>query len=303
MKRQNVMLKARPLRILRASYRLYRTSRKVTLGLTILFVLAGISVLEPFISNYMLKGNSPTSLGLFGRLLPFSIEHPLGTDHYGRDILGLLFNGLKHSLAVGFLAGSIATLLAVVIALMAAYKGGKWDTVLNSFTSAVLVLPSWAIAAAMVAYTERLNIYTLSFVIAAFIWAWSARTIRAQALSLRERPYIDLARLSGSRDYEIIFKEMLPNLLPYIAVGFSYAVVGAILFETGLRLIGLAPGEFMTLGLLIHWNLTIGVISQGYYYMLLSPIFFLVLIFASLNLINVGLDEVFNPRLKKITGA
>lgn len=296
------LTKSRILAKIEYFYKLLRSSRKLSMGLIILSTLIAIGILEPLIDNYRLEGKSPTSLGLFKPLLGFSLKHPLGTDHYGRDVLGLLFTGLRHSLLIGFIAGSIATVLAVVIAIVGAYKAGIWDAVLNSVTNAVLVLPSWAIAAAIVAYMERISIATLSLVLATFIWAWTSRTIRAQVLSLKERPYIDLAKLSGCSDLEIIFKEILPNLLPYVFVGFSYAVVGAIFLETGLRLIGLAPGEFMTLGLLIHWYLTLGVIAQGYYYMLLAPIILLVLIFVSLNLINVGLDEVFNPRLRKITG-
>ena len=278
-----------------------RGSFKLKVGLTIFSLVAGVGILEPVINNYRLNGHSSISLGTYERLLPISIQHPLGTDYFGRDMLALVFTGLRYSLMIGFLAGGVATLIAVTIATIAGYKGGKLDAVLNSVTNATLVIPALPILMAITFYV-RINLTLLAITLAIFSWPWATRTIRAQILSMKERPYVDLAKVSGLRDFEIMFKEILPNLLPFIGVGFSYSVIGTILAETALRMIGLGPGEIPSLGLLLNWSMTFGAIAQGYLHFVLAPMFLLMLIFVSLNLINIGLEEAFNPRLKKITG-
>jgi peptide/nickel transport system permease protein len=260
-----------------------------------------LAIFEPYINNHLLKGHSPTEFGLFPKLLPPSFEHPLGTDHFGRDILSLQLIGLKYSLIIGLLAGGIATLIAVVIATASGYLGGKVDRVLNAMTNSVLVIPTLPILLAIAAYV-RMDLFMMSFTLAAFSWPWPTRVIRAQILSLKERPYVDLAKVSGLNSFEIMFFEILPNLMPFIGVGFANAIIGAMIAETGLRLIGLGPGDIPSLGLLLFWSMGFGAIAQGYYQMVLAPAALLILIFISLNLINVGLEEMFNPRLKKVTG-
>lgn len=270
-------------------------------GLGILFVLVIIAVSEPWINNYRLGGHKSTEYGIYERHLPYSYEHPLGTDLFGRDILALQFTGLKYSLTIGAVAGCMATLIAVVVATAGGYLGGKIDAVLNSTTNAILVIPALPILIAVSAYV-RMDLQLMSFTLAIFSWPWAARTIRAQILSLKEREYVGLAKVTNLNEFEIMFTEILPNLVPFIGVGFSYAIIGSILAETGLRVIGLGPGEIPSLGLLLNWAIGYGAMSQGRYQMVLAPTTFLVLIFISLNLINVGVEEMFNPRLKKITG-
>ncbi len=288
--------------ILRSALYYIVKSKKLLVGTSILSSLILIAILEPLINGVRLGGLQSSAIGYFPRLQMPSLNHPLGTDHFGRDVFAMLITGIKNSLIVGFLVGLVAISAALVVSLFAAYKGGAVDNLLNSFTNVILILPSWAIAAAAVAYIQRLDLTLVALIIASFAWAGPARQIRSQVLSLKSRPYIDLAKMVGERDSEIIFFEILPNILPYIIVGFSYAVIGGILAETGLRLIGLGAAEIMTLGLLIHIFMTSGLIIQGYYHFIIGPVISLILIFISLNLINIGLDELFNPRLKKVTG-
>ncbi|MEM2434842.1 MAG: ABC transporter permease [Nitrososphaerota archaeon] len=284
-----------------ASYYIVK-SKKLLVGTSILSSLILIAIFEPLINGVRLGGLQSSAIGYFPRLQMPSLNHPLGTDHFGRDVFAMLITGIKNSLIVGFLVGFVAISVALVVSLFAAYKGGAIDNLLNSFTNVILILPSWAIAAAAVAYIQRLDLTLVALIIASFAWAGPARQIRSQVLSLKSRPYIDLAKMVGERDSQIIFFEILPNILPYIIVGFSYAVIGGILAETGLRLIGLGAAEIMTLGLLVHIFMTSGLIIQGYYHFIIGPVISLILIFISLNLINIGLDELFNPRLKKVTG-
>jgi peptide/nickel transport system permease protein len=162
------------------------------------------------------------------------------------------------------------------------------DTVLRSGTDMILVIPTYPLLVTLSAYVRSLDVITMALLLAAFSWPFAARTIRAQVMSLGNRPYIDLAKLSGQSDFQIIFQEILPNLLPYLGVGYATATVGAILAETAMELIGLGPSGIATLGLIINWAIGWGVMTLGFWQLL--------------NMINIGLDEAFNPRLKRVTG-
>ena len=296
------MLKETGTNFLVRSSRIFKRSLKLRIGIILFTVLVISVILEPAINNYRLGGHESTEIGVYDALLPFAFEHPLGTDHYGRDVFALLLTGLKYSLFIGLMAGGLATLIAVSLALMAGYKGGRLETLVTTFTNAVLIIPLWPILAIAVLFVERADLVLIIVILAFFSWPWACRQITPQIASLKERPYIELAKVSGLRDLEIMFKEILPNFLPYVIVGFSYAVAGAIMAETALRLVGLGPGAIPSLGLLINWAMYTGALAQQHYVIVLSPILLLVLIFVSLNFINIGLDEVYNPRLKKITG-
>jgi peptide/nickel transport system permease protein len=280
---------------------LFARSTTFKLGCIIFGLLLLLVILEPVINGYILKGKGPLKTGLFDKYLPPSLEHPLGTDHYGRDEFALLLSSLKYSLLIGVVSGFIAILIGTIMATISGYFGGKVDLILNSITNGMLVIPSFPILIAIAAYT-RLNLILMCIVLAVFSWSWSARTIRAQILSMKERPYIELAKVSGMNSYEIIFLEILPNMAPFIVMGFINSIMGAMFAETGLRVLGLGPGEIPSLGLMLSWALTFGAMSIGCYNLLLAPAGTLVLVFISLNLINIGLEEIFNPRLKKITG-
>ncbi|MEM1582909.1 MAG: ABC transporter permease [Candidatus Bathyarchaeia archaeon] len=271
------------------------------IGFSIIALFIILSLAEPVINSYILKGQGVLKSGTFEKYLPPSPEHPLGTDHYGRDVLALLLASLKNSLLIGAISGGLATLIGVVVAMAAGYFGGKIDEVLNGVTNTVLVIPSLPILIAVAAYT-RLNLILMCIVLSIFSWPASARVIRAQILSLKERPYIDLAKVTGFNSFEIMFKEILPNIAPFIGMGLTNAIIGAIFAETGIRLLGLGPGEIPSLGLMINWALAFGALSLGHYHILLSPAITLILLFTSLSLINIGMEEIFNPRLKKITG-
>ena len=200
------------------------------------------------------------------------------------------------------IAGIVGILISVFIGTLAAYKGGLIDHALSSMTDTLMVIPTWPIIILLIAYLKRLDIFALSFIIAILGWPWVARSIRSQVLSVKERSYVELAKLSGEGDLSIIFKEIAPNVLPYIGVGFAEAILSAMMIETGFRmLIGVGPVNLVTLGYLVKLAIAQGFLTTRLY-AIIPPILFLVLIFVSLNLINIGLDDAYNPRLKKITG-
>ena len=282
--------------------RLLRESPILVVGLVIFGLLVLGAILEPVINNARLDGHLSTELGIFDVLAPSSARHPLGTDHYGRDVLALQFTGLKNSLLVGLIAGGLATVVAVAMATIGGYLGGRTEVVITTIANSVLIIPSWPIIAIVVLFIFRVNLLFLAIVLAFFGWPWPARVMMPQIASLKSRPYVDLARVSGFHSISIMFREVVPNFLPYIILGFTYAVAGNIMAETGLRLVGLGPATVVSLGQLINFALYSGTMAQGYYLIALSPIIILILIFVSLNFINLGLEEVYNPRLKKITG-
>jgi len=279
---------------------IYR-SLLLKMGFGLLIFLIIIAALEPVIANVIIGDKSPLAIGNFDKYLPLSLEHPLGTDQFGRDLLVTLLIGLRFSWYIGVIAGLFSTLVAIAMATVSGYMGGKVDVLLNGITNAVLVIPALPILIAIASYV-RMDLTSMSAILAAFAWPFPTRLIRAQILSLKERNYINLAKMSGLGNLEIMFTEILPNLTPFIGVGFASSITAAMGAEVGFRLLGLGPGDLPSLGLMIQWAQQYGALSHGHYIILVAPALTLVLIFIALILINTGLEETFNPRLKKITG-
>jgi peptide/nickel transport system permease protein len=264
-----------------------------TLGLVLFMALAG-----PAIGQLMFPGTNPLSLGAYKRWEAPSPQHPLGTDDAGRDAVAVVLNAIWPSLAIGLVAGATALALGVTIGFVSGYAGGRVDTVLRTLIDMVLVLPSLPIFLILAAYIRRWDLITMSLLLGLFGWPYVARVIRAQVISMRERAYTDLARISGENSLEIIFLELLPNLLPYLGFCLAGAAVGAMLTEAGLQIIGLGARGLPTLGYMIGQGLGLGVMGAGLYAQMLVPIAILILIFMSFNLINMGLEEKYNPRLR-----
>jgi peptide/nickel transport system permease protein len=281
----------------------FRRSAKLSLGMAILLLVVLVGVLNgpltAMISRHV--GGDPLDFNPDHWQKPGSL-HPLGTDSYGRDVLALVLTGLVTSLKIGVIAGVISTLIAVVIAFVAAYKGGLFDAVLATFTDFFLVIPTLPLLIAWSAFDKNVNLFQIAVILAVFSWPGAARHIRSQVLSLRSRPYIDLAKVTRLNDLEIIFEELVPNMLPFIALGMAYAVVGAMTALVGLEIIGLGPSGVTDLGLVLNLSQA-GALTIGAWGIFVAPIFILVLIFFGLTLINIGLEEVYNPRLRKVAGA
>jgi peptide/nickel transport system permease protein len=268
------------------------------LGLLIL-----VALLQPLINKALIGDVSPISMGTFDTMAEPSPQHLLGTDKWGRDWAALLVMGLRYSLIIGFISGSVATMIAVVLGFVSGYKGGAVDSTLRTFTDMVLVIPTLPILITVAAYIKFFSIPAMALLLAVFSWAFGMRTIRSQVLSLRAQPYVDLAKVSGLSDFQIIFLELVPNLLPFLGVALASATSVAILAETGLELLGIGPGgNIITLGLMVNFAQQWGSLALGYYWLIFAPVVCLILIFVSMNLINMGLEETFNPRLKRVTG-
>lgn len=281
----------------------FSKSKMLLAGIIILLFLILVALFQPLINRLLIGNINPVSMGTYDTYLSPSRLHWLGTDRWGRDWMAQLVLGLRYSLMIGALSGGVATVISIVFGFLAGYKGGLIDNIFRTFTDMIMVIPSWPILVTLAAYIQRLDIPTMALLLALFSWPFGMRTIRAQVLSLRAQPYVDLAKVSNLKDLEIIFTELVPNLLPFLGVTLAITTVGAILAETGMELIGLGPGgNIITLGLMINFSMGWGALALQKYELLFPPIICLILIFVSLNLINMGLEEVFNPRLKRVTG-
>lgn len=290
------------MRILNAVLRTVRHSKRLATGLVIIAAMALLAVLSPLIVNGIGGDVDPLELAAYEKWLVPSADHILGTDQFGRDVLAMVVSALSVSLQIGAIAGVISTVVGVVVAFVAGYKGGWIDGVLSTFTGILLVIPTFPLLIALSAYAKNVSLFQVGVMISIFSWPFAAKTIRSQVLSLRSRPYVDLARMSKARDLEIIGTELLPNLLPFIGVGFASSALGAIFGLVGLEVIGLGPGGVIDLGQIIFNAINTGALTLGAWPMFVVPIVLLTLLFAALNMINIGLEEVYNPRLRGVAG-
>jgi peptide/nickel transport system permease protein len=235
--------------------------------------------------------------------LPPSFSHLLGTDYAGRDVFAVFVYALRQSLQIGLIAGVVGVALGVVIGFTAGYKGeGLTGNVLGAFIDLFLVMPTMTLLILLSSYVQTLTGPLMALILALFAWPGNARAFRSQVMSLKEREFIKLAKISGEGDIEIIFKEVLPNLLPYIGVGLGSSIAGAMMVEMGLGFIGLGPAEYTTLGLMLNWGLAYGALTRRIWWWIAPPIFCITAMFVGLQLINIGLDEIYNPRLRGVTG-
>jgi peptide/nickel transport system permease protein len=224
--------------------------------------------------------------------------HPLGTDNSGRDILAVLLVGAPASLRVGVIAAFVGILLGIILGFSAGFLGGWVDNVIRTAADVWLTIPSLAVLLVISAYMRRVDLDTMALLLALFAWPGPTRLLRAQVLSMRERGYVRMARLSGQSTFSIMFKEILPNLLPYLAASFAGNVSGAILAATSLEALGLGPTRYPTLGTTIFNALKSSAILRGMWWWWGFPVLTLMFIFSALFLIAVGLDEIANPRLR-----
>ena len=232
--------------------------------------------------------------------LPPTGEHPFGTDTQGRDLLAIAILGTPLTLRIGLIAGIVAISLGTVAAFLSAYYRGVIDGVIRSIVDVGLAMPALLILILVrINVGRELSTDEMGIAIGLTSWVFPARTIRSQVLVMREQAYVELSRLSGTSGMGIIFKEMMPNLIPYITASLVASVAGAILASIGLEAIGLGNFSQPTLGMTIYWNIQFSSITLGMWWWWVPPLVAIVIVFVSLFLISSGLDEWSNPRLRK----
>ena len=275
--------------------RYLRRNRQLLAGLTLialLLVFAGVGRLVWDTAQGAPLSGPPNR--------PPSWEHPLGTDRQGRDLLAVMIEATPLTLYIGLLAGSLGVAIGTALALVAAYKGGRVDAIMRGVVDVGLTIPPLLLLILLaVSLNTGLTVSQMALVVASLAWLFPARTIRAQALSIKERAYVQVARLSGASGAKIIFLEIMPNLLPYLAATFVGAVSAAILASIGLEILGLGVIEANTLGITLYWVNYYSALLHGMWWWFLPPVIIIILLFIGLFLISAGLDDLANPRRRR----
>jgi peptide/nickel transport system permease protein len=231
---------------------------------------------------------------------PPSLQYPFGTDRQGRDLLATMVAGTPLTLRIGFIAGLLGVGLGTLLGFVSAYYRGTVDTIIRGIVDIGLTVPGLLVLIIIaVSLKGGLSVNQMALVVASLAWLSPTRTIRAQVLSLRQRGYVEVARLSGLSGPEIILTELLPNLLPYLAATLVNAVSNAILASIGLEVLGLGPIDSPTLGMTLYWVNYNAALINGWWWWWLAPIGIILLVFLGLFFLTVGLDELANPRLRR----
>ena len=231
---------------------------------------------------------------------PPSFQYPFGTDRQGRDLLAVMVAGTPLTLRIGFIAGFLGVGVGAILGFVSAYYRGKVDVIIRGIADIGLTVPGLLVLIIIaVSIKEGLTVDQMAIIVASLAWLNPTRTIRAQVLSLRERGYVEVARLSGMSGPEIIFKEMMPNLLPYLAATLVNTVSNAILASIGLEVLGLGPIESPTLGMTLYWVNYNAALINGWWWWWTAPIVIILIVFLGLFFLTVGLDEIANPRLRR----
>jgi len=228
---------------------------------------------------------------------------PLGTDNFGRDVLTELIRATGVSLQIGFVAGIIATLIGLTLGLLAGYVGGAVNDVIMFITNLFTVIPGFVLLI-LISYSigqEQRGAFTVATVIGFTSWVWTARAVRSQVVSLRNRDHVNLSKLSGHSIVHIILADILPYIASYVVMALVLQISSGILAEAGLSILGLGPRttEVPTLGLMMNWAMIYQAQILGKWWAYFPVIVVIALITFSMNLMNTGLDQVFNPALRE----
>jgi len=227
---------------------------------------------------------------------------PLGTENFGRDVLTELVKALSVSLQIGLVSGSVATLIGLTLGLLAGYVGGMMDDIIMFLTNLFTVIPTFVLLI-LISFSigqEHRGPNTIAVVIGFTSWVWTTRAVRSQVLSLRNRDHVNLSKLSGHSIVHIILNDILPYIASYVVMAFVLQIASGILAEAQLSILGLGPRttDVPTLGLMMNWALIYQAQVLGMWWAYIPVIVTIALITFSMNLMNTGLDHVFNPALR-----
>jgi peptide/nickel transport system permease protein len=273
-----------------------RMSPSLVAGIVMLSLVILLSLIGPRLVNQRLA-----AVGAVKPSQPPSTTYLLGTDSQGRDMLTIMVLGTPQTLRIGLIAGVVGLAVGLVLGLMSGFFGGAVDGVIRTLSDSLLTVPSLAIMVVIAASVGHMTVELMALTVAALAWMHPTRSIRAQVLSIRERPYVSVARANGEGEWGVLFREVMPNLVPYTAAAFVGAVSGAILAAVGLEAIGLGPNDVHTLGTTIYWAEKFSAVLRGQWWWWGPPIVAISFIFVGLFLLSAGLDRIANPKLRQRT--
>ncbi len=284
-----------------------RLSRSMPLKAKIGGAIFGLFILIAIIGPAIAPYDPSVTTGQTQALAP-NVHHLLGTTSTGQDVLSQLLVGMRSTVVLGLMTGVIATVLAVLVGVTAGFLGGAADEGLSLVANVFLVLPALPLLIVVLGYLRTGSLLPVAIVLSVLGWAWGARVIRAQTLTLRNRDYVLAARETGERTWRIIVFEILPNEVSLIAASFVSTVLYAVLTSVALAFIGLASFSGWSLGTMLYWATGQEAVQLGAWWWYVPPGLSVALLGMSLVLLNFGLDEIGNPRLRdggrrKIKGA
>ena len=280
---------------MRATWRYLCRNPSLAVGIALLVAL-GLFVM---VGNFVVDTQDARPLSAPALRAP-SADYPFGTDRQGRDLFAVMVAGTPLTLRIGFIAGFLGVGLGTVLAFVAAYYQGLVDTLIRGVADIGLTVPGLLVLIIIaVSIKGALTVNQMAIIVASLAWLYPTRTIRAQVLSLRERGFVEVARLSGMSGPGIIFFELMPNLLPYLAATLVGAVSSAILASIGLEVLGLGPIDSPTLGMTLYWVNFNAAMINGWWWWWSAPTVIILTVFLGLFFLTVGLDEIANPRLRR----
>ncbi len=280
------------LHILLNVWRAMTSSRKVAVGSAIVGIFILVGIFGPLFMRYDPEATS----NLF--IARPSAQHWLGTTVVGQDIFSQLINGTRTSVFWGLITGLLVTLLSMLVGLVGGYFGGWIDDALTLLTNVSLVLPALPLAIVLAAYLPR-GPLTISLVIIFTNWAWQARVLRAQTLSMRSREFVTAARSSGEHPWRIIFFEIFPNEIGIVVAGFVSTTIYVVLTWAALEYLGLGDNTTPSWGSILYWAQQAGALGGQLWWWFIPPGACIALLGAGLSLINFGIDEIADPRLRQ----
>lgn len=268
-------------------------NNKLKLGLLVVLFFIVLAFVGPILTDF-------DPLAYVGPIAqPPSSEHWFGTTTFGQDVFAQFVIGLKSTFLVGAVGGGLGTLIGMLVGFVGGYRGGLVDESLNMVTNIVLTIPTLAVLIIIAAYLSVRGVLAESIFIGCTAWPWAARAIRAQTLSLRSREFVDLSRMSGMKPLRIIFTEIAPNMMSYLVMTFILQFGGAILIAATLDFIGLGPTRGISLGLMMQNAVLWSALHLGIWWWFIPPGLAIAALVGALYIMNVGLDEVFNPKLRE----
>ena len=272
-----------------------RSNRKAMAGL---IIFSGFCLVAAF-PRLFTAVVDPQLRGFDVSLAP-SRDHLLGTTAFGQDIMAQLIYGTRQSLVIAVVAGAFATVLSVLIGVSAGYLGGLGDSVLSLFTDVFLVIPTFPLIIILATYAGNGSVSVVIVVLVATGWSYGARQLRAQTLSLRNRDFLESARVRGERRSYIILVEVLPTMTSLILANFLGAALFAVLTAAGLQFLGLGDSSSNSWGTMLYWSQSQSALQTGQVWWAIAPGLCVALLGASFALLNYAFDEISNPALRPV---
>jgi peptide/nickel transport system permease protein len=258
-----------------------------------------LSGIMAFILFYpMINTGDPTEIVTMS-FQPPSSEYPLGSDNFGRDVLLELAHGAQVSLHIGITAGLIATGIGLLLGLFAGYVGGIVDNILTTINNMFIVIPPLIILILISISLNTRSKEIVGFIIGITSWPWTARAVRAQTSSLRLREHVNIAKISGYNTPRIILTQIMPYIASYIFMAFILQTASGILQEASISMLGLGPYNTISLGTMLNWAIMFEALGTGSWWAFIPPAVIIAIFTFSLFIMNSGMDEIFNPKIRR----